>query len=108
MADADAVWFWAEDVVADLPTFPAAPVVEGDCACPRSLCERDSVIGGLCLMCHEVCMGPIPDLTAHDVVGEGIDSDSSERMRSAFNEIDPTEHGHRSSSSRRNGANPQN
>ena len=53
-------------------------------------------------------MGPIPDLTAHDVVGEGIDSDSSERMRSAFNEIDPTEHGHRSSSSRRNGANPQN
>ena len=40
MADADAVWFWAEDVVADLPTFPAAPVVEGDCACPRSLCER--------------------------------------------------------------------
>lgn len=92
MADADAVWFWAEDVVVDLPTFPAAPAVEGDCACPWSPCERDPVIGRLCLMCHEVCMGPIPDAAAdHVVVGDGIDRDSSERMRSTLNEeIDPT------------------
>ena len=107
MADADAVWFWAEDVVADLPRSPPLRLSRGT-APARGPSVSDSVIGGLCLMCHEVCMGPIPDLTAHDVVGEGIDSDSSERMRSAFNEIDPTEHGHRSSSSRRNGANPQN
>lgn len=106
MADADAVWFWAEDVVVDLPTFPAAPAVEGDCACPWSLCERDSVIGGLCLMCHEVCMGPIPDVTADDVVGDEVDRESGERMRSSLNEIDPTWYGHRPSSSRRNGANP--
>ena len=106
MADADAsgsgprTW-------SPISPFPAAPVVEGTApARGPSVSEfgdrrtLSDVPRGL----H----GTDPGSTAHDVVGEGIDGDSSERMRSAFNEIDPTEHGHRSSSSRRNGANPQN
>jgi hypothetical protein len=51
-------------------------------------------------------MGPIPDVTADDVVGDGVDRESSEWTRSSLNEIDLTWYGHRPSSSRRNGADP--
>lgn len=56
MADPEAVWLWADEVIVDLPAFPSDPALVGDCACPWSPCEQDSMIDGLCMTCHELCV----------------------------------------------------